>query len=522
MAAKLRNYIVDAWRDGAGDGAALVNPSTGAELARASTQGIDMEAALRHGRMVGGTALQAMSFAERAALLSSIADVLGENRDRYVNIARENSGNTQVDAAIDIDGGSGTLKYYGAIGKGLGDATVMRDGNLERFGKDDTFQAVHLRVPVQGVAIHINAFNFPSWGMWEKVACAFLAGVPVLIKPATATALLSHEMVKDVIDADVVPAGALSLICGSAGDLLDHVDRRDVIAFTGSLETANKLRTHPGIVAQGVRFNAETDSVNTSILGIDAKPGGPEFELFVREVAREMTVKAGQKCTAIRRALAPAALIDDVTDAIAARLGRTVVGDPGDESVTMGPVVDQTQRQNVMDAVAGLKSETTTVTGDTLEVVGADAETGAFVAPTLLRCDDPAGAAAVHEIEAFGPVSTIMPYDSPEQAYAFASAGGGSLVASVFTASDTFAEDAVLSLGDSHGRVLVVDESVGKLSTGHGIVMPMCVHGGPGRAGGGEELGGLRGLRFYQQRLAMQANKERVKTLADKAVEVTV
>ena len=522
MAAKLQNYVSDGWTDGAGDGAVLINPSTGAELARASTDGIDMEAALRHARMVGAPALQAMSFAERAALLAGVADVLVANRERYFGIARENSGNTQIDAAIDIDGGSGTLKYYAAIGKGLGDATVMRDGALERFGKDDTFQAVHLRVPLQGVAIHINAFNFPSWGMWEKVACAILAGMPVLAKPATATALLSHEMAKDVADADVLPSGALSLICGGAGDLLDHVDRRDVIAFTGSLATANMLRTHPRVVAEGVRFNAETDSVNTSILGIDAQPGGAEFDLFVREVAREMTVKAGQKCTAIRRALVPAGLIDPVTDAIAARLGRTVVGDPGDESVTMGPVVDRTQRRSVLDAVGSLKQEARAVTGDALEVTGGDADAGAFVAPTLLRCDDPEGATAVHEVEAFGPVSTIMPYDTSEQAFALAGAGGGSLVASVFTADDTFAEDAVLSLGDSHGRVLVVDESVGKLSTGHGIVMPMCVHGGPGRAGGGEELGGLRGLRLYQQRLAMQANKNRVQALADKAVEITV
>ncbi len=522
MSVRLQNYVSDKWVDGDGDGAVLINPVTGAEVARATTDGVDMESALRHGRMVGGPALRAMTFAERAALLSAMGDVLIANRDRYFDIARENSGNTKIDATIDVDGGSGTLKYYGAIGKGLGDATVMRDGGLERFGKDDTFQAVHLRVPVEGVAIHINAFNFPSWGMWEKVACAFLAGVPVLAKPATATALLSHEMISDVVGANILPAGALSLICGSAGDLLDHVDRRDAIAFTGSAETARRLRTHPRVVEGAVRFNAETDSVNSSILGEDTSPGSPEFDLFVREVAREMTVKSGQKCTAIRRALVPVALMDAVTEALVARLGRTVVGDPADENVTMGPVVDHTQRRNVLDAIGRLKAEAQVITGDALDVVGADAEAGAFIAPTLLRCDDPEGATAVHEVEAFGPVSTLMPYTSAEEAFALAGAGGGSLVASVFTANDLFAQNAVLGLGDSHGRVLVIDEAVGKLSTGHGIVMPMCVHGGPGRAGGGEELGGLRGLRFYQQRLAMQGNKDRVMALADAAVEIAV
>ncbi len=520
---KLGNYVCGAWAEGSGQGAPLVDPVKGEVIAHASTDGIDLAAALDYARTKGGPALRAMSYGERAALLSGMADTLMANRDRYFEIAQANSGNTKIDAAIDIDGGSGTLKYYSAIGKGLGDAKYLRDGGFERFGKDDTFQAIHIRVPIQGVAVHINAFNFPSWGLWEKVACAFLSGVPVLAKPATATALLSYEMVKDVVAAGTVPDGALNLICGSARDLLDHVDRRDAIAFTGSADTANLLRSNPNVITHSVRFNAEADSLNTSMLGPDAKPGSPEFDLFVREVAREMTIKAGQKCTAIRRAFVPRALLDDVTQALEARLARTVTGDPRNETVTMGPIVDKSQQKAVLDGLAELGKEAKTVVGGgDFAPVDADPDKGAFVPPTLLRCDDPEGASVVHDVEVFGPVSTLMPYDSPEQGFALSARGEGSLVASVFTGDDGFASQAALGLAPSHGRVMVIDESVGKLQTGHGIVMPMCVHGGPGRAGGGEELGGLRGLRFYHQRLAVQGNKERVHALADAAAEVTV
>ncbi len=519
---KLKNYVTGQWIEGKGAGTALVNPVTGEELARASTEGVDYRAALDYARRQGGPALRGMSFAERAALIGKIADVLVANKEKYYAIARDNSGNTKIDAMIDVDGGSGTLKYYSGIGKRLGDAKYLRDGGFDQFGKDDTFQAVHIRVPLEGVAVHINAFNFPSWGLWEKVAVAFLAGVPVLAKPATATALLSHAMVEDVVKAGILPAGALSLVCGSAGDLLDHLDRRDAIAFTGSAETAAKLRSHPNVIRHSIRFNAEADSLNSSLLGPDAAAGSPEFDLFVREVHREMTVKAGQKCTAIRRAFVPRALADAVTEALAARIAKTVVGDPRNETVTMGPIVDKAQQKNVLDGLAALKREAKAVTGETLTLVDADPAKSAFVAPTLLRCDAPAEAKAVHEIEVFGPATTVMPYDGADQAFALAAKGGGSLVASVFTGDDAFAQQAVLGLGASHGRVMVIDNAVGKLQTGHGIVMPMCVHGGPGRAGGGEELGGLRGLRFYHQRLAVQGNKTRVAALAAAAAEVGV
>ena len=520
---KLTNFVAGQWTEGKGAGAALVDPVTGAELARASTEGVDYRAALEHARRVGGPNLRKLSFAERAALLGKIAEVLAANRDKYFGIAQANSGNTKLDAMIDVDGGSGTLKYYSAIGKGLGEAKYLRDGGFERFGKDDTFQAVHIRVPLEGVAVHINAFNFPSWGLWEKVAVALLAGVPVLAKPATATALLAHAMVEDVVKAGVVPEGALSLVCGSAGDMLDHLDRRDAIAFTGSAETAAKLKSHPNVIRHAIRFNAEADSLNSSLLGPEAKPGAPEFDLFVREVHREMTVKAGQKCTAIRRAMVPRAVADAVAEALVARIAKTVVGNPRNETVTMGPIVDKTQQKNVLDGLAALKREAKAVTGEgVFKPVDADPAASAFVPPTLLRCDRPAEAKAVHEIEVFGPVSTLMPYDSPEQAFAIAARGGGSLVASVFTADDAFAQQAVLGLGASHGRVMVIDDAVGKLQTGHGIVMPMCVHGGPGRAGGGEELGGLRGLRFYHQRLAVQGSKARMAALAAGAAEIAV
>ncbi|MQA66332.1 MAG: 3,4-dehydroadipyl-CoA semialdehyde dehydrogenase [Alphaproteobacteria bacterium] len=517
---KLASYVSGKWVEGADEGAALVDPVTGEELARASTGGIDIAAAMAYAREIGGPALRALSFAERAGLLKGIADALTARRDDYFALAQANSGNTKTDAAIDIDGGIGTLKYFARLGESLGAAKMLKDGRFERLGRDEGFQAIHLSVPLRGVAIHINAFNFPSWGLWEKAAVAILAGVPVLAKPATATALLSERMVRDVIAANVLPEGALSIVCGAARELTDNVTGQDVIAFTGSADTANALRAHPRVIASALRMNVEADSLNTSILGPDAKAGSAEFDLFVREVSREMTQKAGQKCTAIRRAFVPQAIIGDVTEALAARLAKTVVGNPRNEAVHMGPVVSRAQQKAVLDALAKLKSEAKVVAGDdTRELVDADARTGCFIAPTLLRCDSPAEARTVHEVEAFGPVATLMPYGTPEDAFALSRKGGGSLVASVFTADSAFASGAVAGIGAAHGRVLVVDETVGKSQTGHGIVMPMCVHGGPGRAGGGEELGGLRGLHFYHQRVAVQGRTDWLRTLAEGAAE---
>ncbi len=518
---KLASYVGGNWVEGNDEGAPLVDPVTGEELARASTTGIDIGAAMAYGRDVGGPALRAMTYEQRAALIGAIAEALGANRDSYFASAEANSGNTKIDAAIDIDGAIGTLQFIARLGQKLGDKRALRDGRFDRLSREESFQAIHLSLPIRGIAVHINAFNFPSWGLWEKAGVALLAGVPVFAKPATATALLSHQMVKDVIDADILPPGALSLVCGSAREISDHVTGADAIAFTGSADTANGLRSHPNVAASSVRLNVEADSLNTSILGPDASAGAPEFELYVREVAKEMTQKAGQKCTAIRRALVPAALADEVTAALEARLSKVVTGNPRNQDVTMGPVINKSQQAAVLDALTELKGDARVITGDgDVDPVDADADIGCFVAPTLLRCDDPKGAKAVHSVEAFGPVCTLLPYDDADDAFALAAMGGGSLAASVFTGDSGFARDAVLAIGADHGRVLVVDESVGKGQTGHGIVMPQCVHGGPGRAGGGEELGGLRALSFYHQRLAVQGRVDWLEGIAEGAVDL--
>lgn len=518
---KLASYVGGNWVEGSDEGTLLVDPVTGDGLARASTAGIDIGAAMAFGRATGGPPLRAMSYAERGAMLAALADAFGANREAYFETGLRNSGNTEVDGAIDIDGGIGTLKFFARLGEKLGEARSLRDGGFDRLSREERFQAMHLSVPIRGIAIHINAFNFPSWGLWEKAAVALLSGVPVLAKPATATALLAQQMVKDAIEADILPPGALSLVCGPARDLADHVTGGDAIAFTGSAATANGLRTHPNVAAASTRINIEADSLNASILGPDAGAGSAEFDLFVREVAKEMTQKAGQKCTAIRRALVPAALLDEVAGALEARLGKTVTGNPRNEDVTMGPVINRAQQADVYDAIGRLRAEATTVLGGgPADPVDADPELGAFVAPTLLRCDDPKGASAVHSVEAFGPVSTLMPYGTAEEAFALAARGGGSLAASVFTGDPAFARDAVLGIGADHGRILVVDESMGRGQTGHGIVMPQCVHGGPGRAGGGEELGGLRALAFYHQRLAVQGRIDWLEGIAEEAASL--
>jgi len=519
---KLASYVGGRWVEGNDNGSALIDPVLGTELARASTAGVDIAGALAFAREKGGPALRAMSFAERAGLIKAVADVLTAKRDSYAQIAQANSGNTKIDAAIDIDGGIGTLKYIARLGESLGAAKYLRDGKLERLSRDEAFQAMHVSVPIHGVGIHINAFNFPSWGLWEKAGMSILAGVPAFAKPATATALLSYQMVKDVIEAGVLPPGVLSIVCGSAREITDLVTGQDAIAFTGSADTAASLKNHPRVIESEIRINIEADSLNACILGSDAKPGTPEFDLFVREVAREMTVKAGQKCTAIRRAFVPKAVADDVTGAIEAALAKVVLGNPRNESVTMGPVVSKSQQKAVQEAIAKLKTEAKVVTGDKpVAPVDADPGKSCFIAPTLLRNDSPMQGKAVHDVEAFGPVCTLMPYGSAGEAFALAARGGGSLVSSVFTGDKAFAADAVLGIGAWHGRVLVVDSSVGKAQTGHGIVMPMCNHGGPGRAGGGAELGGVRGLAFYHQRLAVQGRADWLQEIAQGAADTS-
>ena len=517
----LESYLSGRWVRGEGVETRLVDPVKGDELATASTKGVDLKAALEFARTQGQGGLRTMSYAERGKLVGALADVLIANRARYEDIAIANSGNTKTDAAIDIDGGIGTLKYYARLGAGLGDARMLLDEKPVRLAKAENYQAIHLMMPRRGVAIHINAFNFPSWGLWEKAAVSLLAGVPVLAKPASSTALLAHAMVKDVIAAKVLPDGALSLLCGGAGDLLDGLTSDDVIAFTGSADTARRVRGHAGVVAKSVPVNIEADSINAALLAPGSAPGSAAFDAFVREVVREITVKAGQKCTAIRRIFVTADQADAVADALAAKLKGTKVGDPRQADTRMGPVVTRGQQAAAFDGIRRLAFEAMIVCGgaDAPELDGIDSNRSAFVAPTLLKLAD-AGAAAVHEVEVFGPAATIVPYRDEADAVALVARGGGSLVASVYGEDQAFLARMVRGIGPSHGRLLMVDPSIASAHTGHGIVMPQCNHGGPGRAGAGEELGGLFGLRFYHQRLAVQGSSDLLASLETTAASL--
>jgi 3,4-dehydroadipyl-CoA semialdehyde dehydrogenase len=499
----LESYVEGAFAHGAAPASRLIDPVSGATIALAGTAGIDLAAALRYARDIGGPALRGMTYAERGALLARIADTLAARKDDWYAIAARNSGNTAADAAIDVDGAIATLRYYARLGGTIGGATMLADGASIRLSREPTFVGLHIGTSLEGVAIHINAFNFPAWGLWEKAAVALLAGVPVFAKPATATALLPAAMVRAVVDGADLPAGALSLLCGPAGALLDHVAPGDAIAFTGSAETGDAVRFHPRVRAGGVCVNVEADSLNAAILGPDAAADSASFAFFVREVVREMTVKAGQKCTAIRRVLVPEAIADAVGSAIAEALA----------GVTMGPLVSPEQGDAVRAALVQVSGETTVV------YAGAPAASGnSFAGPTLLRAIG--DAPLVHEVEIFGPVATIVPYREAGEAFALARRGGGSLVASVFSADAEFLADAVRRLAPAHGRVLLVDPSIGDTQTGHGLVLPMLIHGGPGRAGGGEELGGIRGLRFYHQWTAIQGPQRVVDAIAAQAADI--
>jgi 3,4-dehydroadipyl-CoA semialdehyde dehydrogenase len=521
-AEQLESYLSGRWVRGEGVETRLVDPVKGDELATVSAKGVDLKGALEHARKQGQGALRSLSYAERGKLIGAVADVLTANRARYEEIAIANSGNTKVDAAIDIDGGIGTLKYYARLGAGVGEARMLLDEKPVRLAKAENYQAIHLMVPRRGVAVHINAFNFPSWGLWEKAAVSLLAGVPVVAKPASSTALLAHAMVKDVIAAKVLPEGALSLLCGGAGDLLAVLTSDDVVAFTGSADTAARVRGHANVVARSVPVNIEADSINAALLAPGTAAGNAAFDAFVREVVREMTVKAGQKCTAIRRIFVPAGEADAVADALAAKLKGTKVGDPRAADTRMGPVVTRGQQAAAFDGIRRLASEAHVICGgaDAPALDGIDAGKSAFVAPTLLRVKDTAGATAVHEVEVFGPAATIVPYRDEADAAALIARGGGSLVASVYGENQDFLVRMIDEIGPSHGRILAVDPAIATAHTGHGIVMPQCNHGGPGRAGAGEELGGLFGLRFYHQRLAVQGSSELLASLQAKTASL--
>jgi oxepin-CoA hydrolase / 3-oxo-5,6-dehydrosuberyl-CoA semialdehyde dehydrogenase len=517
----LESFVAGEWVRGQGRGSTLLNAATGAPVAVVDSSGVDFAAALAFGRETAGPRLRRLSFHERAAMLKAVGLKLMELKEEFYAESLA-TGATRADGWVDIEGGIGTLLSYASKARReLPNARVLTDGAVEPLSKDGTFSAQHILTPLEGVAIHINAFNFPVWGMLEKIAPNLIAGVPAIVKPASQTAYLTELVVRRIVEAGILPDGALQLIAGSVGDLLDHVTGQDVVTFTGSAWTGRKLKTHPAIVENATRFTMEADSLNAAILGPDAGPGTPEFDLFVREVAREMTAKAGQKCTAIRRVIAPRGFTDALVAALDDRLGKTALGDPANETVRMGPLASLDQRREVRERIRELAAEAEIVAGDPdrVSVVSGDAAKGAFLNPVVLYCGTPLTAAAIHDVEAFGPVSTVMPYDDLDEAIALARRGKGSLVASVFTDDKAVAEAAVLGLAPFHGRVMIGNRLSAKTSTGHGSPLPVLVHGGPGRAGGGEEMGGIRGVKHYMQRTAVQGAPRLVAAVTGRWIE---
>jgi oxepin-CoA hydrolase/3-oxo-5,6-dehydrosuberyl-CoA semialdehyde dehydrogenase len=513
---QLLNYERDRWI--AGDGSVEI-PSAidGAPVAMTGSGGLDFGGMLSHARNVGGPALRKLTFHERARMLKALGlAILARKEELYeLNYL---TGATRKDGWIDIEGGAGTLFSFSSKGRReLPDAHVLLDGPLEGLSKKGTFVGQHIYTPLQGTAVHINAFNFPVWGMLEKLAPTLLAGVPAIVKPASATAYLAEAAFRVMIEANILPPGSVQLIVGHVGDLFDHLTGQDIVSFTGSASTALKLRTHAKVVSESVRFVSEQDSLNASLLGPDAAPGTPEFDLFVKEVATEMTVKAGQKCTAIRRAMAPAEYLDALQQALAERLAKTKVGDPRAEDTRMGALVSLSQREDVRQKIAELEAAGARIVAGDPQAEPAISG-GAFLPPILLRTDDPWGTDAVHDCEPFGPVSTIMPYRDMADAIALANRGKGSLVLSLFTHSPDAARDIVQGAAAYHGRMLVIDRTNAAESTGHGSPLPVLVHGGPGRAGGSEEMGGVRGVKHYMQRTALQSSPAMIAAITEQYV----
>ncbi|MEM9386469.1 MAG: phenylacetic acid degradation bifunctional protein PaaZ [Pseudomonadota bacterium] len=511
MAAQvLENFALQAWVKADASLVDVRSAVTGQTVARTSSQGLDFKAMATHARAVGGPSLRAMTIHERAFMVKGLAQALDDRKEELYAL-NSHSGATRKDGWIDIEGGAMTLfSSSSKARRELPNDMIVPDGDLEQLSRHGTWVGQHIYTSLKGLALHINAYNFPVWGMLEKLGPTLIAGVPAIVKPATATAYLCEHAVRIMVDTGLLPEGALQLIVGSTGDLFDHLTCQDVVSFTGSAATATKLRSHPNVIANSVRFIAEQDSLNASVLGPDATPDSPEFDLFVKEVVTEMTVKAGQKCTAIRRALVPAPLLDAVQAAMSARLGKTAVGKPDADGVRMGALVSLAQRDDVREKVALLAQDASIVFGDPdhVEAVQADAGDGAFLSPILLRCDTPWEADNVHSVEAFGPVATLMPYRDLADAVALCNEGLGSLVMSVFTHSPAVAREIALGAGSFHGRIAMINRDNFKESTGHGSPLPMLVHGGPGRAGGGEEMGGVRGIKHYMQRTAVQGSPE--------------
>ena len=505
---KLKNFAESNWFSSADDGKVLPSAVDGKTVATITSAGVDFAAMLDYARRVGGSNLRRYTFHERANMLKALAKKLLEHKKEFYTLSTE-TGATRGDTWIDIDGGISTLFVYSSKGRReMPNDKVYLDGAPEMLSKNGTFIGQHIFTPRPGAAVHINAFNFPCWGMLEKLAPAILAGVPAIIKPASSTAYLTELVFRRMIEAEILPEGSIQLICGGVGDLFEHLNCQDIVAFTGSKSTAEMLQQHPRVVSESVRFTAETDSLNASILGPDATPDTPEFALFVKEVTREMTSKCGQKCTAIRRIIVPSELAGDLVKALSTALGEIRIGNPASKEVDMGALASLSQRDEVRERVADLSGEANVVYGnrDDFDVVDADVEKGAFFMPTLLHCERPLSATAVHSVEAFGPVSTVLPYANLDEAIELARLGDGSLVGSIITNDNDVARDIVLGTAAWHGRMVVINRHCAAESTGHGSPMPHLVHGGPGRAGGGEELGGIRGALHYMQRTAIQGS----------------
>jgi len=505
---RLENYVNGQWVAGTGSAADLFHAVTGDKIAEATTSGIDFKGMVDYATRVGGPALRKMTFHERALMLKAMAQYLMSRKDEFYLVSAA-TGATKSDSWVDIEGGIGTLFAYASRGRReLPNERFYIDGPTEALSKGGTFVGRHICVPMEGVAVHINAFNFPVWGMLEKLSPTLLAGMPAVVKPATVTSYLTEAVFRAMVESGLFPAGAIQLLCGSAGDLLDHLDHQSAVAFTGSATTGKMLKGSKSIMDHNVRFNMEADSLNYSMLGPDAAPGTPEFDLFVKEVVREMTTKAGQKCTAIRRTLVPEAFLQDVMGALKQRLAGVTIGDPSVDGVRMGPLAGRGQVGEVRKSVDAIARVTELVYGnlDDYSVVGADRERGAFFPALLFYAKDPFGASEPHDVEAFGPVNTVMPYKTVDDAIELAKKGKGSLVGSLFTADDRVARDVVLGTAAYHGRLMIGNRDMAKESTGHGSPLPHLVHGGPGRAGGGEEMGGVRGVLHYMQRTAIQGS----------------
>ncbi|GAC1529425.1 MAG: phenylacetic acid degradation bifunctional protein PaaZ [Sediminibacterium sp.] len=514
--ASLENYVSGNWVTGDGEGQALFNAVTGKIIAHTSTKGLDFASVLHYARRIGNPALRKMSFQERGLMLRALALHLREHLTKFYELSYQ-TGATKADSWVDIEGGIGNLFAYASLRRKFPDAAYCLDGEYHSLSKSGSFIGHHLLLPKEGVAIHINAFNFPVWGMLEKIAVNLLAGIPAVVKPATITSFLTEAVVKEIISSQILPDGALQLLCGSAGDLLDHVTAQDVVTFTGSASTGLLLKTNPRLLQENVPFTMEADSLNCIVLGEDVTPGMPEWDLFIKEVRREMITKCGQKCTAIRRIFVPENKLEDVQLALGKILAQTTIGNPLNENVRMGSLAGETQRKEVKAQVQKLLASSQLIYGslDSVEVIDADAAVGAFISPLLLRNEQPFQSTAVHEVEAFGPVATLMPYGSAEEAITLAKMGKGSLVSTVVTSSSALAKQYVLGAGTYHGRILILNNQCAKESTGHGSPLPLLVHGGPGRAGGGEEMGGLRGVKHYMQQVAIQGSPDMITAISN-------